>query len=106
MFMKQLVTFGVAALGTVAVLSSASDAAIKGAFALSGTTEKVIAELSVEETGPLSRDLLITFADKTTGKRIAPVRSGSRRLRDGRRRRHCGRRRIRPCAGTRRDTDC
>ncbi|WP_369348523.1 hypothetical protein [Stenotrophomonas sp. JAG2] len=71
MFMKQLLTFGVAALGTVAVPSSASDASIKGAFALSGTTEKVIAQLSIEETGPLSRDLLITFADKTTGKRIA-----------------------------------
>lgn len=71
MFIKQLLTFGVAAIGTAALPSSASDAALKGAFALAGTTEKVSAELSMEKTGPLSRELLITFADKTTGKRIA-----------------------------------
>lgn len=71
MFIKQLLTFGVAAIGTAALPSSASDAALQGAFALSGTTEKVSAELSMEKTGPLSRELLITFADKTTGRRIA-----------------------------------
>ncbi|PTT60873.1 hypothetical protein [Stenotrophomonas sp. HMWF003] len=70
MFMKQLLTFGVAAIGTAALPASATDAALKGAFALSGTTERVSAELSIEKTGALSRELLITFADKTTGKPI------------------------------------
>ncbi|QHB72987.1 hypothetical protein [Stenotrophomonas sp. 364] len=45
MFMKQLLTFGVAALGTAALPASASDATLKGAFALSGTAERVSAEL-------------------------------------------------------------
>lgn len=71
MFIKHFLTFGVAAIGTAAMPSSASNASLKGAFALSGATEKVTAELSIEKTGPLSRELLITFADKTTGKRIA-----------------------------------
>lgn len=70
MFIKQLLTFGVAAIGTAALPASAADAALKGAFALSGTTERVSAELSIEKTGALSRELLITFADKTTGKPI------------------------------------
>ncbi|MCC7635380.1 hypothetical protein [Stenotrophomonas rhizophila] len=70
MFIKQLLSFGVAAIGTAAMPALASDAVTQGIFALSGTAEKVTAELSMETTGPLSRELLITFADKTTGKRI------------------------------------
>jgi hypothetical protein len=45
MFMKQLLTFGVAALGTAALPASASDATLKGEFALSGAAERVSAEL-------------------------------------------------------------
>lgn len=70
MLIKQLLTFGVAAIGTAALPLSASNDALNGTFALSGTAEKVTAELSIEEVGPLSRELLITFTDKTTGKRV------------------------------------
>lgn len=44
--------------------------ALSGTFALPGATEQVTAELVVRETGPLARELLISFAAKATGRPI------------------------------------
>ena len=48
----------------------AAEATVKGVFAVPGVTEKVTAELVVQETGPLTRELLIAFSDKATGQPI------------------------------------
>ncbi|WP_448122944.1 hypothetical protein [Stenotrophomonas riyadhensis] len=70
MFIKNLLAFGMAAIGTTALPSAASERALRGHFALPGSTEKVTAEISIEKTGPLSRELFITFSEKISGKRI------------------------------------
>ncbi len=60
-----------AAVGTAAMPSSAAGTLpLKGTFTLPGMIEKVTAELVVRETGPLTRELLIAFADKATGRPI------------------------------------
>ncbi len=64
---------GAAALavtGMAAQSSFAAETPLKGAFALPGTTEKVTAELTVRETGPLTRELVILFTDKATGQPV------------------------------------
>jgi len=70
MHIKRLLAIGVAVIGTPALPSFAAGATLRGAFALPGMTEKVTAELVVRETGPLTRELRIAFADKTTGQPI------------------------------------
>jgi len=70
MHIKHLLAIGVAVIGTPALPSFAAGATLRGAFALPGMTEKVTAELVVRETGPLTRELRIAFADKTTGQPI------------------------------------
>ncbi|AGH47737.1 hypothetical protein SKP52_20355 [Sphingopyxis fribergensis] len=64
---------GAAALavtGMAARPSFAAEAPLSGAFALPGITEKVTAELTVRETGPLARELVIAFTDKMTGQPV------------------------------------
>lgn len=50
--------------------SIAAEATLRGAFALPGITEKVTAELTVRETGLLTRELVILFTDKATGQPV------------------------------------
>lgn len=71
MHIKHLLAIGVAMIGTAALPSSATEATLRGAFALPGMTEKVTAELVVQETGPLTRELLIAFTDKATRQPIS-----------------------------------
>ncbi|WP_198972397.1 hypothetical protein [Xylophilus sp. ASV27] len=67
----QFLAIGAAAvLAAAAAPSFAAQAALQGAFALPGVTGKATAELVVRETGPLTRELLIAFSDKATGRPI------------------------------------
>ncbi|QNK69161.1 hypothetical protein [Variovorax sp. PAMC26660] len=70
MSIKNLLAIGAAVIGTAALPSIAAQAPLKGTFALPGVTEKATAELVVRETGPLTRELLIAFTDKATGRPI------------------------------------
>ncbi|TCV97719.1 hypothetical protein EC912_101736 [Luteibacter rhizovicinus] len=70
MHIKHLLAIGAAMIGTAALPSFATEATLRGAFALPDTTEKVTAELVVGETGPLTRELLIAFTDRATGQPI------------------------------------
>lgn len=71
MYIKPLLVIGTAALaGAVSLPSFAAEVPSRGTFALPGATEKVVAELVVRETGPLTRELVIVFTDKTTGQPI------------------------------------
>lgn len=58
---------GAAVTDAAALAAFAAQPTLKGKFALIRITEKVTAELVVRETGPLARELLITFTDKSTG---------------------------------------
>lgn len=71
MHIRHFLLIGVAVISAAALPSFAAEAPLRGAFALSGMTEKVTAELTVRETGPLTRELLIAFTDKATGQPIA-----------------------------------
>lgn len=73
MDVRHFLMAGAAALavtGIAARPSFATEAPLKGAFALPGMTEKVTAELTVRETGPLMRELVIAFTDKATGQPV------------------------------------
>lgn len=48
----------------------AQDATVDGVFALSDVPQSVTGQLEVVETGPLSRQIELTYADKATGKQI------------------------------------
>jgi len=50
--------------------SFAAEAPLRGVFALPGISEKVTAELTVRDTGPLTRELAILFTDKATGQPV------------------------------------
>ncbi|MET4575432.1 hypothetical protein [Ottowia thiooxydans] len=69
MNIKPLLAIGATVASTTGLPSFAAQP-LKGAFALPGVTEKVTAELVVRDTGPLSRELLLAFKDKATGKPI------------------------------------
>ncbi|MFO2466295.1 hypothetical protein OOJ96_23330 [Pseudomonas sp. 15FMM2] len=56
--------------GNAAATGIAPQAPIKGVFALPGISEKVTAQLILQDTGPLERELLIAFTDKATGQPI------------------------------------
>lgn len=70
MNIKHLLAIGATVAGTAALPSFAAQATLKGTFALPSVTEKVTAELVVRETGLLTRELLIAFTDKATGRPI------------------------------------
>jgi hypothetical protein len=70
MHIKHSVEIGVAVIDTAAPPLLAAEAALNGAFALAGMTEKVTAQLVVRMTGPLTRELLFAFTDKATGQPI------------------------------------
>ena len=65
---KKVLTVGLAVLGAAAMPSMAAQEIKKGTFALPGESEKVVGELIVKETGPLTRELSIAFTDKATGR--------------------------------------
>lgn len=67
------VAIGAAALAitaAVALSSAAAESPSKGTFARPGAAEKATGELTVRETGPLAREIVVAFADKATGKLI------------------------------------
>ncbi|HTN63635.1 MAG TPA: hypothetical protein VL147_19115 [Devosia sp.] len=49
----------------------AQDATVDGVFALPDVPQSVTGQLEVVETGPLSRQIELTYADKSTGKQVA-----------------------------------
>lgn len=66
MNIKQMLLVGATLSGTAALAQTP----LKSVFALPGVNEKVSAELVVRESGPLTRELLIAFTDKATGRPI------------------------------------
>ncbi|PWF40524.1 hypothetical protein [Massilia glaciei] len=70
MRIKHIIAVGVAMIGASAPPAFAAERILQGVFALPGTTEKVTAELVVRKAGPLTRELLIAFTDKATGRPI------------------------------------
>ncbi|MBD8067223.1 hypothetical protein IC608_17275 [Devosia sp. PTR5] len=57
-------------LVSTALMSPAYAETVEGVFALPGAEEAVSGEMTVTETGPLSRGLELVFADKGTSERI------------------------------------
>ncbi len=49
----------------------AQDSVVEGVFALPGVDQAVTGELNVVETGPLTRRIELTYADKASGEQIA-----------------------------------
>jgi len=66
MNIKQMLLIGATVSGSAALAQTP----LKSVFALPGVHEKVSAELVVRESGPLTRELLIAFTDKATGRPI------------------------------------
>ena len=66
MNIKQMLLIGATVSGSAALAQTP----LKSVFALLGVHEKVSAELVVRESGPLTRELLIAFTDKATGRPI------------------------------------
>ncbi len=54
----------------LALPAMAAETSVNGTFALPGAAEKASGTVTVRETGPLTRELVIGFADKATGKAI------------------------------------
>lgn len=50
---------------------AAQDAPIEGVFALAGTQQAITGQLQVTESGPLTRQIELTFAEQTNGRQIA-----------------------------------
>lgn len=70
---RSLIVAGAAVLavsGPAAQPLLAAEASLDGTFALPGVAGKIAAELVVRETGPLARELVITFTDKATGQPV------------------------------------
>jgi hypothetical protein len=70
MYIKHFLKIGVAMIISTAQPAFAAETTFKGVTALPNGIEKVTAELVVRQTGPLTRELLIAFADKATGQPI------------------------------------
>lgn len=70
MNIKKHLATSAAVIGAAALPSIAAQVPLKGTFALPDVTEKVTAELVVRETGPLTRELMISFTNKATGQPI------------------------------------
>ncbi len=66
MNIKQMLLIGATVSGSAALAQTP----LKSVFALPGVHEKVSAELVVRESVPLTRELLIAFTDKATGRPI------------------------------------
>lgn len=50
---------------------AAQDAPIEGVFALAGSQQAIVGQLQVTESGPLTRQIELTFAEQTNGRQIA-----------------------------------
>jgi len=72
MILKSLGSSAAALAITAALVSSPAEAEsrMQGTFALPGAAEKVRGELTVRETGPLAREIVVAFTDKATGRPV------------------------------------
>ena len=60
----------VALLGMSWGVSAAEDVVVKGVFALPDGKESVSGEMTLRETGPLTREMRLVYFDKATGKQV------------------------------------